>query len=130
MPFCDVAPLANARYRIFFNEGWNACHASSASAGIPLYLAKPAYTAVNYPPLSFHLVGALSHLTGDVNLTGRWLALLSLVWVVICSAGVARKISGDRLTGPLAGLLCAAWFSLFMPHALARTSRKCSAMRC
>lgn len=103
------------RYRIVFNDGWNAYRASSASAGVPLYMARPAHTAVDYPPLSFHLVGALSRLTGDVNLAGRWLSLLSLVWVVVCSAGVARKISGDRLTGLLAGLLCAAWFLLFAP---------------
>ncbi|HXB71195.1 MAG TPA: hypothetical protein VNY05_23370 [Candidatus Acidoferrales bacterium] len=124
--FAGLAVRSTYRYQIIFNEGWNAYHASSASAGTPLYIARPEHTAVTYPPLSFHLVGALSRLTGlnltgdvnqtgDVNMIGRWLSLLSLVWVVVCSAGVARIISGARLTGLLAGLLCAAWFVLFAP---------------
>src|ERR1700730_5802306 len=96
--FAGLAVRSTYRYQIIFNEGWNAYHASSASAGTPLYIATPEHTAVTYPPLSFHLVGALSRLTGDLNLTGdvnmigRWLSLLSLVWVVVCSAGVAPII--------------------------------------
>jgi hypothetical protein len=114
--FVDLAVRSTYRYQIMFNEGWNAYYASSARAGVPLYRTRPEHMAVNYPPLSFHLVGALSRLTGgDVNLTGRWVSLLSLLWVVVCSAGVARKISGDRLTGLLAALLCGAWFVLFAP---------------
>ena len=64
----DFVSRAAYRQQIMFNEGWNTYHAHSAAIGEPLYAARPDRSAVNYPPLSFHLVGALGRPLGDVNL--------------------------------------------------------------
>src|SRR5665647_3859086 len=79
---------------ILYNEGWNAYYAHDAAAGRPLYGARPLRTAVNYPPLSFHLMGALGRVLGDLNFAGRVLSLAALFWVALCAGFVARRISG------------------------------------
>src|SRR6185503_960194 len=100
---------------IMFNEGWNTYHARSAAVGVPLYATRPDRSAVNYPPLSFHLVGALGRVLGDINLAGRWLSIVSLVWITLCAALVARQISGDGIAGAFTGLFCLGWFTFFAP---------------
>lgn len=75
-----LAPLSRmvASGSVNYNEGWNAYHQQSASQGKPLYGDAPKLSTNNYPPISFHLIGRMSHLTGDVNQTGRWIAFVSL----------------------------------------------------
>jgi hypothetical protein len=103
------------RQQIMFNEGWNAFHAHSAAVGEPLYGTRGERTAVNYPPLSFHLVGALGRVLGEVNFAGRVLSLVSLVWVTLCAALIVRKISEDNVAAAFAALFCMGWFSFFAP---------------
>ncbi len=108
---------ARSTYRqpIIFNEGWNAYHAHSAAIGQALYAAKPDRMEINYPPLSFHLVGALGRVLGDVNFAGRLLSFAALAWVTLCAALIVRSISGNDVAAALAALFCAGWFSFFAP---------------
>lgn len=63
------------------NEGWNAYFGLRAIDGGVLYPPAGSLLTNNYPPLSFYIVGAVGHLTGDNIFAGRVIALLSLLWV-------------------------------------------------
>jgi len=63
------------------NEGWNAYFADAAISGGTLYPPADALITNNYPPLSFYIVGAIGHLTGDNIFAGRVIALVSLLFV-------------------------------------------------
>ena len=63
------------------NEGWNAYFGMRAIEGGQLYPPAASALTNNYPPLSFYIVGAVGHLTGDNIFAGRVIALLSLSWV-------------------------------------------------
>ena len=56
-------PLVRAFYRFEFNynEGWNVYNTQAAMQHLPLYYPKYGWTTVNYPFLSFYLVGYVSH---------------------------------------------------------------------
>src|SRR5205085_2713764 len=60
---------------ISYNEGWNSYRQQMAAQGLMLYALPPDYAATNYPPLSFHAIGWLGKLTGDMTATGRWVSL-------------------------------------------------------
>jgi hypothetical protein len=77
------------------NEGWNAYHALSVLNGGRLYPSPASLMVNNYPPLSFYLVAALSHLTGDVIIAGR---ALSLIGVIGIGAGIAVVLRIARCT--------------------------------
>ena len=47
---------------IDYNEGWNAIHAGRVFAGESLYTPLTRLTPVNYPPLSFVIIGAIGSL--------------------------------------------------------------------
>jgi hypothetical protein len=55
---------------ICYNEGWNVVHTTRLLHGKQLYLPLTGFplTPVNYPPLSFVIIGTLSHFTGSVLL--------------------------------------------------------------
>ncbi len=88
-----------------YNEGWNAyfdARASGLAAG-PLY-PSDGLVFDNYPPLSFHLVGALGRYgTGDMIVAGRIVAAASL----LASAALAGLCTA-RLGGNARGSLAAA----------------------
>src|SRR6266545_158591 len=73
-------PVVRSTYssEINYNEGWNSYYATYASLGKALYASESHYIGLNYPPLSFHLVGLVGKLLGDVTRAGRWISLLSL----------------------------------------------------
>lgn len=81
------------------NEGWNAYFADAALEGGVLYPPADALITNNYPPLSFYIVGAVGHLTGDNIFAGRVIALLSLLFVAwsiyswLRSTGSASRFS-------------------------------------
>jgi hypothetical protein len=80
------------------NEGWNAYFGDAAINGGVLYPPADALITNNYPPLSFYIVGAVGHLTGDNIFAGRVIALLSLLFVAwsiyywLRSSGSAMRI--------------------------------------
>jgi hypothetical protein len=111
--FSGFVVRATYRHQIVYNEGWNTYYAHDAATGQPLYGTRPDRMAVNYPPLSFHLVGALGRVLGDFNFAGRVLSLAALLWVAFCAGFTARSISGDPWAGAFAALFCIAWICLF-----------------
>jgi hypothetical protein len=88
-------------YEKFYSEGYNAYHATRAAAGEVLYTGDPE-RLLNYPFLSFYLVGWLKPLFGDILLIGRVLSIFALAATVIGSAVVVRRLGGQTLDGVFA----------------------------
>jgi hypothetical protein len=98
------------------NEGWNAIHAGRVFAGEPLYtpLIGLPLIPVNYPPLSFFIIGAIGSLTGSPLLTGRVVSLVSLLVVAGLIHGMVIK-AGSRTAAALLGALV--WVALMVQTA-------------
>jgi hypothetical protein len=95
-----------------FNEGWNAFQTVSAMTDKSLYPDPSSFTANNYPPLSFYIIGGIGFLSHDYILTGRTVALLSLL-VVGINIGITVRLLGAPLANAfLSGLLFLAFFSI------------------
>lgn len=90
------------------NEGWNAAHALRWLAGGPLYPPRDGWMINNYPPLSFYIVGTLTHLTHDAVIAGRWLAALSFLAVCGLIAALLRASGAAPRAALLAVLVFAA----------------------
>lgn len=112
-----VAPLAAmfGHAATNYNEGWNAYHQQQAMLGKPLYGSPPGLVGMNYPPISFHLIGLASRLTGDVNQTGRWVALVSLALVAVLCGAVVRRFTGSTPLAAWTALNTVIWLSVYMP---------------
>ena len=110
-------PLAriNAHYTITMNEGINAYYEHVAGTGGKVYGHPPKYEYANYTPVYFHLVGALGALTGDVNLTGRWVALLAYFAIAVFAGLIVHGLGGSRRQGVYAGLCWLIWQCAFEP---------------
>jgi hypothetical protein len=76
-----------------WNEGWNAYHQARAAAGESLY-GVDVWRPVNYPFLSFYLIGWLGPLFGNVLIAGRVLNLAGLATVMACAALFVRRCGG------------------------------------
>ncbi len=100
---------------IDYNEGWNAYRQLMAATGVPLYGAPPTTQITNYLPASFHLIGLLSRLTGDVVRTGRLVSWAALAVLCLCVGAVTKTCTGSRLVAIYAGLTCLAWIELWSP---------------
>ena len=105
-----------ADVQIDYDEGWNASRDDSAAHLIPLYSAPPKFEITNYPPLSFHIVGLLSRITGDVTTTGRVLSLISLAIICWAIGLLTRHFTTARYAGSCAALLFALWLEVWMPN--------------
>ena len=90
------------------NEGWNAAHALFLLAKGTPYPPPHGLMINNYPPLSFYLVGALTHWTGDAVIAGRILSLLSFLAACIGIAQVCRHMGCGTRAGISALLFFAA----------------------
>lgn len=90
------------------NEGWNAAHTLRWLAGGPLYPPRDGWMVNNYPPLSFYIVGALTHVTHDAIAAGRWLAAVSFLVVCALIAVVVRGSGAAPRAALLAMLVFAA----------------------
>ncbi|MEO8369732.1 MAG: glycosyltransferase family 39 protein [Candidatus Solibacter sp.] len=108
-------PLAkiNAQYTVTINEGFNAYSESAAGSGATLYGAPPHYAYANYPPVSFHLIGWLGKLTGDVNLAGRWISFLAILAIAACSALIVRCYTNSWRYSAYAALCWLIWLGAF-----------------
>lgn len=98
-------------YEIDNTEGWNAYLQLRAAAGLPLYDTGSPYFFNNYPPLSFYLVGALSHLTGDVNMAGRLASFASVIALCLAVRSIVRSAGGSKLDGWFGAITCALFFA-------------------
>ncbi len=113
--------MASIFYRqpLNYNEGWNVYFVAKLLAGQPLYVPLDRFplTPLNYPPLSFFIIGALSAWTGDILLTGRVVTLLSSVLVAAAIYGIVKNATGKIAAALFASLL---WISLMARFAPAR----------
>jgi hypothetical protein len=105
-------PLVRAFYRFEFNynEGWNVYNTQTAMQHLPLYYPKYGWTTVNYPFLSFYLVGYLSHFIGDYLLTGRLLSILALLVSCVLVGLIVNKLTGAWGPAVFAGVFCLGLF--------------------
>jgi hypothetical protein len=112
-----IGPLAGmyAHDSTNYNEGWNAYHQQETIQRKPLYGAPPGLVGNNYPPISFHLIGLASRLTGDLNQTGRWVALLSLAMVAILCGAVVRRLTGSAPLAAYTALNVVIWLAVYKP---------------
>jgi hypothetical protein len=96
---------------IDYNEGWNAYHTARLIQGGPLYPPVEGFpvTPVNYPPLSFLIVGTIARGTGRLVLTGRLLSLASLAAVGYLTFRTVIALTASRLAGAVGALL---WLGL------------------
>ncbi len=102
-----------------YNEGWNTYWQQAAAAGQLLYGSPPGWTIQNYPPLSFHLIGALGAAFGNTNMAGRGVSLVSLALVCLLTGGIAQRFSGSRWAGWYAGLCPLVWIGVFSANRIA-----------
>lgn len=90
------------------NEGWNAAHTLRWLGGGPLYPPAGSLMVNNYPPLSFYLVAAVTHLTGDAVLAGRAVAFAAFAATCGGIFLAARFLGAVRQTAMLGALFFAA----------------------
>jgi hypothetical protein len=101
--------------QVNYNEGWNSYRQQMASRGLLLYALPPDLAVTNYPPLSFHLIGFLGKLTGDMTAAGRWVALLSLISIALLVALLVRLASAPWRLGIYASILFLTWLAVLSP---------------
>jgi len=110
-------PFARAglRFEVGYNEGWNVYNASTvvhqflSGRGL-LYGARPGWTTINYPMLSFVVVAALERVTHELLFTGRALSLLGLLASSVLVGAIVHRLGGSARAAVLAGLYCLAVF--------------------
>lgn len=107
-----IYPFARAcfRFEANYNEGWNVYNASAVAHHQLLYGARPGWTTVNYPMLSFVVVALLQHITHDLLFTARALSLLGLVVSSALVGAIVRQLRGSRRAAVLASFFCLAVF--------------------
>ncbi|HEX2386381.1 MAG TPA: hypothetical protein VHL99_07450, partial [Candidatus Binatia bacterium] len=115
---CQIARIF-FRQPINYNEGWNVMFVSRLLSGGPLYgpIDHLPLTPMNYPPLSFFIVGALSRATGDILLTGRLITVFSSAIVAVMIFRAVAKITGAKPAGFFAALF---WYALMAGFAPGR----------
>lgn len=105
-----------ANVEVNYNEGWNAYRAAMVAGRIPLYGKPPQGfgTATAYPPLSFHLIGALGTPNSFVTI-GRWISLISLMAIGLLVALIVRHESGSLPAAIFSFLLYEIAMALMLP---------------
>jgi len=98
------------RFERNYNEGWNVYNAMTVAHHQLLYPPGYGWTAVNYPMLSFYLLGHLHRLTNDYLFTARAVSFLSLIGCAVLAGAIVRTLKGSWQAAILAGsyfvLLC------------------------
>ena len=85
-------------FQIDYNEGWNVYHSSEAIAGNSLYSDRATLTPINYPPLSFYVVGYAGKILHNPLLAGRIISLLSLLIISLEVGAVVGMLSRDNFS--------------------------------
>lgn len=81
-----------AHVPLSYNEGWNAVHTLRLRTGGELYPAVAPALFINYPPLSFYIVGSIASFIGDDIFAGRIVALLALGITALNIGFIARRL--------------------------------------
>jgi hypothetical protein len=108
-PLLNIEALPSNNY----NEGWNAYRQWMTVEGQPLYGSRPTLWTTNYPFLSFHIIGLLGAVKGNMVLTGRVVCFVSLIITAVLIGGIVRLVTGSRVGALYAGLCLFAWFASF-----------------
>ncbi|MBD2101112.1 glycosyltransferase family 39 protein [Leptolyngbya sp. FACHB-261] len=98
---------------INYNEGWNAYYALKAFSNLDLYQSQSQWTAVNYPPLSFYIVGGIGKLLGDPLQAGRYISFLALLVVSLGVSQAVKQLGGRPFDAVFSGIFCLALFGAF-----------------
>ena len=101
-------------FQIDYNEGWNVYHAMEAVTGQLLYANHFTWTPVNYPPISFYLVGSLGKLFHNPLLAGRVISLISLLFISLGSGIIVRRLGGNKFAAVFSSVFC---LGLFVTYA-------------
>ena len=107
------ASKLSAHYSFSSNEGFNTYFGAAAAAGNQIYGSPPVYLYANYPPASYHLIGWLSALTHDVNLTGRWISFLAYLAIGGLIALMVERLGRSWRYAAYAGLCWLIWIPAF-----------------
>jgi hypothetical protein len=111
-----IAPVVRAFYHIEgVNEGWNAYNAVAA-VHHNLYPLKYGWTTVNYPFLSFYVIGSLSRFLGDPVMIGRLLSLVSFLMSCVLVSLIVKKLTGCWGPAVFGVSFCLALFNAMAPQ--------------
>jgi hypothetical protein len=94
-----------------YNEGWNVMFTARLLAGGPLYVPLDDFplTPMNYPPLSFAIIGGLSYFTGNILLTGRIVSLCSSLIASLLIFRIIDNVTGQKSAATFSALV---WLGL------------------
>src|ERR1035438_2995734 len=116
-----IGPTVQAFYYVEItpNEGWNAYNAEAANHH-DLYPLKYGWKTVNYPFLSFYLIGKLSRIFGDPVMIGRMLCLASFLISCALVSFIIKRLT--RRWGPaiFGASFCLVLFSAMAPQYVAQ----------
>lgn len=107
------ASKLSAHYSFGSNEGFNTYFEAAAAAGNKIYGNPPVYFYANYPPVSFHLIGWLSAITHDVNVTGRWISFFAYLAIAGLILGIVERLGRSWRYAAYAGLCWLIWIPAF-----------------
>lgn len=99
---------------IDYSEGWNTVHTTGLLYGKPLYVPLRGFplTPVNYPPLGFIIISALSYFTSlSVLQTGRIVSLISLLLIGYLIYGIITNFTSKKLGALLGALMWIAFIA-------------------
>jgi hypothetical protein len=103
-----IYPLVRSfcRLEINYNEGWNVYNTQAAMGHVGLYATAHSWTVVNYPPLSFYIVGSLAREDSDYLLTGRLLSIAALLVSCAIVGLIVRALAQQSVAAAFASVFC------------------------
>jgi hypothetical protein len=104
-----------ATYSVDYNEGLSCYRERAVVTGDKPYGVPPAFLYIDYPPLSFHLLGNLGRLTGELNVTGRCVSVIAYLLIAVFAAMIVQRLSRSWRYGIYAGLCWLIWLAGFAP---------------
>jgi hypothetical protein len=105
----------SAAYSVDYNEGLSCYRERAVVTGQKPYGVPPAFLYIDYPPLSFHLLGNLGRLTGELNVTGRCVSVIAYLLIGAFAAIIVQRLSRSWRYGVFAGLCWLIWLAGFAP---------------
>lgn len=107
-----LKPLYRLTSKVYidYNEGWMAHFSKILSSGEPLYQPLSDFILNWYPPISFYFI---SFIGGDFIITGRIIALTSIIIVAICIWLIVKRVSHENYAPTVGALLFLSTQALF-----------------
>jgi hypothetical protein len=96
-----------------YNEGWNGFHALRFRTGGDLYPPVSPGQFINYPPLSFWVVGSLASVLGDDIVAGRIISAIGLGISALNVALAARRLGVSAELAAIAALAFLCFVAMF-----------------